>query len=64
MAIEIEVIHTNGDRRFVKRIMQIGNKAADIDYAIQYKKEGIKHWLTGYFNRSKTKVERRYLDLT
>lgn len=36
--MEIEVIHTNGDRRFVKRIMQIGNKSADIDYAIQYKK--------------------------
>ena len=28
---DIEIIHTNGNRRFVKRIIQFGNKKADID---------------------------------
>lgn len=63
MTREIEIIRTDGNRRFVKRIIQFGNKKADIDYAIQYTREGLKHWITEYFNRSKTKVERRYLNL-
>ena len=65
---EYEVLKTNGDKRLVKRIRhwnRKNNKKDVIDYCLQEKIQGFEdeRWKIVYFNRSKSLVERRFLEL-
>ena len=65
---EYEVLKTNGDKRLVKRIRhwyRKNTKREIIDYCFQEKIQGFKdeRWKIVYFNRSKSLVERRFLEL-
>lgn len=63
---EIEILRVNGDKRLVKRTFnRQGNKEPIVDYCVQskfyvYNEE---RWVIDYYNNSKTKVERRFLEL-
>ena len=65
---EYEVLKTNGDKRLVKRIRHWNRKNTRreiIDYCLQEKIQGFEdeRWKIVYFNRSKSLVERRFLEL-
>jgi hypothetical protein len=65
---KIEVINTNGNKRFVKRIRHWNSKNTIkeiIDYCLQEKIQGFEdeRWKIVYFNRSRKLVERRFLGL-
>ena len=65
---EYEVLKTNGDKRFVKRIRHWNRKNTKreiIYYCFQEKIQGFKdeRWKIVYFNRSRKLVERRFLGL-
>ena len=63
---EIEVLKVNGDKRLVKRIFKKkSGKIDNVDYCIQTKINGFNddRWRIDYFNRSRTKTERRFLGL-
>lgn len=64
---ECEVLKTNGDKRLVKRIRwnRRNTKKDIVDYCIQSKiyVHDNERWIIEYYNKSKTKVERRFLRL-
>lgn len=66
--MKIEVLATKGEYRLIKRTWDIyPNKKSDVDYCIEkrYKWEhmpdNLIRYCIIYFNRSKRKVERRFL---
>ena len=64
--IEFEVLKINNDKRLVKRIFKKkSGKIGNVDYCIQTKINGFndERWKIDYFNRSRTKTERRFLGL-
>ena len=63
---EYEVLKVNGNKRLIKRTFNYkGNREPKIDYCIQSKfyVYGYERWIIEYYNKSKTKVERRFLSL-
>lgn len=63
----IEILATKPEYRFIKRTRYYTSKKPIIDYCIEKRMywenmpEGLIRYAIIYFNRSKTKVERRFL---
>ena len=63
---EFEILKENGSKRLIQRFFKKSDGKEDrIDYALQRKiyVYGEERWITDYYNVSKSKVERRFLDL-
>lgn len=64
--MEFLIIREIGDKRFIKRIFKRTNNKKDmVDYCMQSKifVNNDERWINVYYNNSKTKVERRFLEL-
>ena len=63
---DIEVLRVDGNKRLIKRTFNYqGNKEPRTDYCVQSKFYVCdeERWITEYYNKSKIKVERRFLGL-